>query len=170
MSQPQTITQKILAAHCGKDYVEPGELIMARVDIALGNDITAPLAIKDFHKVGAKHVYDRSRVVLVCDHFAPNKDIASAVHCQQLRHFAREQDLRHFYEGGDMGIEHALLPEQVDDLVRLAVVAHAAAPRQALVRHDDLHLFHAPERFEAAAPHVERPFFVERLAVRWHEP
>ena len=112
MSKPQTITQKILAAHCGKDYVEPGELIMSRVDIALGNDITAPLAIKDFHKVGAKHVFDRSRVVLVCDHFAPNKDIASAIHCQQLRNFAREQDLTHFYDGGDMGVEHALLPEQ----------------------------------------------------------
>jgi 3-isopropylmalate/(R)-2-methylmalate dehydratase large subunit len=112
MSQPQTITQKILAAHCGKAYVEPGELIMARVDIALGNDITAPLAIKDFHKVGAKHVFDRSRVVLVCDHFAPNKDIPSAIHCQQLRHFAREQELRHFYDGGDMGVEHALLPEK----------------------------------------------------------
>jgi 3-isopropylmalate/(R)-2-methylmalate dehydratase large subunit len=112
MAQPQTITQKILAAHTDKDYLEPGELIMARVDIALGNDITAPLAIKEFHKVGAKHVYDRSRVVLVCDHFAPNKDIASAIHCQQLRRFAREQDLTHFYEGGDMGIEHALLPEQ----------------------------------------------------------
>jgi 3-isopropylmalate/(R)-2-methylmalate dehydratase large subunit len=112
MSNPQTITQKILAAHCGKDYVDLGELIMARVDIALGNDITAPLAIKDFHKVGAKHVFDRSRVVLVCDHFAPNKDIPSAIHCQQLRHFAQEQDLRHFYDGGNMGIEHALLPEQ----------------------------------------------------------
>jgi 3-isopropylmalate/(R)-2-methylmalate dehydratase large subunit len=112
MAQPQTITQKILAAHTDKDYVEPGELIMARVDIALGNDITAPLAIKDFHKVKAKHVFDRSRVVLVCDHFAPNKDIPSAIHCQQLRRFAQEQDLTHFYDGGDMGIEHALLPEQ----------------------------------------------------------
>jgi len=112
MSQPQTITQKILAAHCGQDYVEPGELIMARVDIALGNDITAPLAIKDFHKSGAKKVFDRSRVVLVCDHFAPNKDIASAIQCQQLRNFAREQDLTHFYDGGDMGVEHALLPEK----------------------------------------------------------
>jgi 3-isopropylmalate/(R)-2-methylmalate dehydratase large subunit len=112
MSKPQTITQKILAAHTGKDYVEPGELIMARVDIALGNDITAPLAIKDFHKVGAQRVYDRSRVVLVCDHFAPNKDIPSAIHCQQLRQFAQEQDLRYFYEGGEMGVEHALLPEQ----------------------------------------------------------
>jgi 3-isopropylmalate/(R)-2-methylmalate dehydratase large subunit len=112
MSKPQTITQKILAAHCGKDYVEPGELIMARVDIALGNDITAPLAIQDFHKVGAKQVYDRSRVVLVCDHFAPNKDIPSAIQCQQLRNFAREQDLTHFYDGGEMGVEHALLPEK----------------------------------------------------------
>ncbi len=112
MAKPQTITQKILAAHCGKEYVEPGELIMARVDIALGNDITAPLAIKDFHKVGAKKVFDRSRVVLVCDHFAPNKDIPSAIQCQQLRNFAKEQDLTHFYDGGDMGVEHALLPEQ----------------------------------------------------------
>ena len=82
MSKPQTITQKILAAHAGKDYVEPGELILARVDIALGNDITAPLAIKDFRDVGAKKVFDRERVVLVCDHFAPNKDIASAIQCR----------------------------------------------------------------------------------------
>ena len=112
MSKPQTITQKILAAHCGKDSVEPGELIMAKVDIALGNDITAPLAIKDFHKLRAKQVFDRERVVLVCDHFAPNKDIASAIHCQQLRNFAKKQNLTHFYEGGDMGVEHALLPEK----------------------------------------------------------
>ncbi len=112
MSKPQTITQKILAAHCGKDYVEPGELIMARVDIALGNDITAPLAIQDFHKVGAKQVFDRERVVLVCDHFAPNKDIPSAIQCQQLRQFAKEQNLAHFYDGGEMGVEHALLPEK----------------------------------------------------------
>jgi 3-isopropylmalate/(R)-2-methylmalate dehydratase large subunit len=112
MSKPQTITQKILAAHCGKEYVEPGELIMAKVDIALGNDITAPLAIKDFHKAKAKKVFDRDRVVLVCDHFAPNKDIPSAIHCQQLRNFANDQNLTHFYDGGDMGVEHALLPEK----------------------------------------------------------
>ncbi|MCK9374919.1 MAG: 3-isopropylmalate dehydratase large subunit [Syntrophobacterales bacterium] len=112
MAKPQTITQKILAAHTDKDYVEPGELIMARVDIALGNDITAPLAIKEFKRVGAHKVFDRSRVVLVCDHFAPNKDIPSAIQCQQLRHFAKEQDLTHFYDGGDMGVEHALLPEK----------------------------------------------------------
>ncbi|MBM4285573.1 MAG: 3-isopropylmalate dehydratase large subunit [Deltaproteobacteria bacterium] len=112
MMKAQTITEKILAAHCGKDYVEPGELILARVDIALGNDITAPLAIKEFKESGAKQVFDRERVVLVADHFAPNKDIASAIQCKILRDFAREQNLTHFYDGGDMGVEHALLPEK----------------------------------------------------------
>lgn len=112
MTKPQTITQKILAAHCDKDYVEPGELILAKVDIALGNDITAPLAIKAFHKAKAKQVFDQNRVVLVADHFAPNKDIASANQCQILRNFAKEQGLRHFYDGGEMGVEHALLPEK----------------------------------------------------------
>src|SRR5512143_2081460 len=112
MSKPQTITQKILAAHAGKDYVEPGELILAKVYIALGNDITAPFAIKAFRDVGAKQVFDRERVVLVCDHFAPNKDIQSAIQVQILRQFAQEQNLRHFYDGGEMGVEHALLPEK----------------------------------------------------------
>jgi 3-isopropylmalate/(R)-2-methylmalate dehydratase large subunit len=112
MSKPQTITQKILAAHAGKDYVAPGELILAKVDIALGNDITAPFAIKAFREVGAKQVFDRERVVLVCDHFAPNKDIASAIQVQTVRQFAQEQNLVHFYDGGDMGVEHALLPEK----------------------------------------------------------
>ncbi|MBM4274507.1 MAG: 3-isopropylmalate dehydratase large subunit [Deltaproteobacteria bacterium] len=112
MSKPQTITQKILAAHAGKDYMDPGELILAKVDIALGNDITAPLAIKAFHDVGAKDVFDKDRVVLVADHFAPNKDIPSAKQCQILRNFAREQNLTHFYDGGEMGVEHALLPEK----------------------------------------------------------
>jgi 3-isopropylmalate/(R)-2-methylmalate dehydratase large subunit len=112
MAKPQTITQKILAAHAGKDYVEPGELILAKVDIALGNDITAPLAIKAFHDVGAKRVFDKDRVVLVADHFAPNKDIPSAQQCQILRNFAQEQNLTHFYDGGEMGVEHALLPEK----------------------------------------------------------
>jgi 3-isopropylmalate/(R)-2-methylmalate dehydratase large subunit len=112
MSKPQTITQKILAAHAGKDYVEPGELILAKVDIALGNDITAPLAITAFRDVGAKKVFDRERVVLVADHFAPNKDIASAIQVQIVRQFAQEQNLVHFYDGGDMGVEHALLPEK----------------------------------------------------------
>jgi 3-isopropylmalate/(R)-2-methylmalate dehydratase large subunit len=112
MAKPQTITQKILAAHADKEYVEPGELILAKVDIALGNDITAPLAIKAFHDVGAKKVFDPERVVLVCDHFSPNKDIPSAIQCQTVRRFAREQQLKHFYEGGEMGVEHALLPEK----------------------------------------------------------
>ena len=112
MAKPQTITQKILAAHTGKDFVAPGELIQARVDIALGNDITAPLAIRAFREAGAKQVFDRDRVVLVCDHFAPNKDIASAIQCQTVRQFSREQNLTHFYEGGEMGVEHALLPEK----------------------------------------------------------
>ncbi len=112
MAKPQTITQKILAAHAGKDYVEPGELILAKVDIALGNDITAPFAIKAFKEAGAHRIFDPERVVLVADHFAPNKDIASAIHVQMLRQFAQEQELKHFYEGGEMGVEHALLPEK----------------------------------------------------------
>ncbi len=112
MAKPQTITQKILAAHCGREYVEPGELILATVDIALGNDITAPIAIREFRESGAKKVFDPERVVLVADHFAPNKDIASAIQCQTLREFAREQGLTHFYDGGEMGVEHALLPEK----------------------------------------------------------
>jgi 3-isopropylmalate/(R)-2-methylmalate dehydratase large subunit len=87
-------------------------LILAKVDIALGNDITAPIAIKEFRGAGAKKVLDREKVVLVADHFAPNKDIASAIQCQTLREFAQEQGLVHFYEGGDMGVEHALLPEK----------------------------------------------------------
>jgi len=107
-----TITEKILAAHAGLESVEPGQLINAKVDIALGNDITAPIAIKEFRKAGATKVFDRDKVVLVPDHFAPNKDIQSAEQCKMLREFAREQDLTHYYETGEMGVEHALLPEQ----------------------------------------------------------
>ncbi|HEY6008526.1 MAG TPA: aconitase family protein, partial [Geobacteraceae bacterium] len=109
---PMTITQKILAAHAGKTAVEPGEIINARVDVALGNDITAPIAIREFREAGGKRVFDKSRVVLVPDHFAPNKDIASAEQCRILRNFAREQDLENYFETGEMGVEHALLPEQ----------------------------------------------------------
>ncbi|MFU8857358.1 MAG: 3-isopropylmalate dehydratase large subunit [Deferrisomatales bacterium] len=107
-----TITEKILAAHAGLDRVEPGQIVNVRVDVALGNDITAPIAIREFRRAGARRVFDRSRVVLVPDHFAPNKDIASAEQCKVLREFAREQDLEHYFETGEMGIEHALLPEQ----------------------------------------------------------
>ncbi len=109
---PMTITEKILANHAGLAEVKPGQLINAKVDIALGNDITAPLAIEQFRRAGAKRVFDRERVVLVPDHFAPNKDIRSAEQCKIMREFSREQKLTHYYELGQMGIEHALLPEQ----------------------------------------------------------
>jgi len=106
------IAEKILARHCGKKSVEPGTFIEAKVDIALGNDVTAPLAIEEFKKVGGSKVFDPDRVVLVPDHFTPNKDIKSAEQCQILRSFARKQGLSHYYEVGRVGIEHALLPEE----------------------------------------------------------
>lgn len=107
-----TITEKILAKHCGKDFVEPGELIMADVDLALANDITGPVSIEEFKRAGGKRVFDRTKVALIPDHFAPNKDIKSAELCKILRDFAQEQEIEHYYEVGRMGIEHALLPEQ----------------------------------------------------------
>ncbi|MBI5902787.1 MAG: 3-isopropylmalate dehydratase large subunit [Deltaproteobacteria bacterium] len=107
-----TITEKILAAHAGVKEVVPGDLINARVDIALGNDITAPIAIHEFKKAGATRVYNRNRVVLVPDHFTPNKDIKSANQCKILKEFAIEHKLTHYYEGGEVGVEHALLPEK----------------------------------------------------------
>src|SRR3989304_3703917 len=107
-----TITEKILCAHTDLKEVHPGMLINARVDIALGNDITAPIAIAEFRKTGAKQVFDKDRVVLVPDHFTPNKDISSAEQSKILRDFAREQSLTHYYEVGEVGVEHALLPEQ----------------------------------------------------------
>ena len=112
MIRPMTISEKILAEHAGFREVEPGQLINARVDLVLGNDITAPIAIEEFHRIGATKVFDPGKVVLVPDHFVPNKDIKSAQQCQSMRNFAREQNLTHYYEVGEMGIEHALLPEQ----------------------------------------------------------
>jgi 3-isopropylmalate/(R)-2-methylmalate dehydratase large subunit len=109
---PMTITEKILAAHCGKKEVVPGELINAKVDIVLANDITAPISIKEFRKAGAKKVFDRKRIVLVPDHFLPAKDIQSADQAKLLREFAREHNLTNYFEVGRMGVEHALLPEQ----------------------------------------------------------
>jgi len=108
----QTITEKILASHCGKKEVKPGEFIEPKVDIALGNDVTSPLAIKEFRQVGAKKVFDKNKVVLVMDHFTPNKDIKSADQVKFVREFAREQKLKHYYEGANVGVEHVLLPEQ----------------------------------------------------------
>jgi 3-isopropylmalate/(R)-2-methylmalate dehydratase large subunit len=107
-----TITEKILAAHAGVDQVEPGQLINVKVDLALGNDITAPVAIREFEKIGVETVWDRDRVVLVPDHFVPNKDIKSAEQALLIRQFARKHNLTHYYEVGRMGIEHCLLPEQ----------------------------------------------------------
>lgn len=106
-----TITEKILAKHAGLTHIEPGQLVQARIDLALGNDVTAPLAIKAFRESGISKVFDPDRIVLVPDHFTPNKDINSAHLSQIIREFAREQALKHYYEVGRMGIEHALLPE-----------------------------------------------------------
>jgi 3-isopropylmalate/(R)-2-methylmalate dehydratase large subunit len=106
-----TITEKILAAHTDLKQVAPGEIINARVDVALGNDITAPLAIQAFREMGARNVFDKNKVILVPDHFTPNKDIQSAEQCRLMREFAQEQGLVHYLEVGRMGIEHALLPE-----------------------------------------------------------
>lgn len=107
-----TISEKILARHADRADIRPDELIEARIDFALGNDITAPFAIEAFHRAGAKKVFDRDRIAMIPDHFVPNKDIASAMQVKILRDFAREQGLTHFYEVGRVGVEHALLPEQ----------------------------------------------------------
>src|SRR4030043_526849 len=109
---PMTITEKILASHARKKEVSPGELVEARVDLALGNDITAPLAIQAVEEMGAKKVFHRERVVLVPDHFPPAKDILSAEQCKVLRNFAKAQRLTPYFEIGEVGIEHALLPEK----------------------------------------------------------
>ena len=111
-----TMAEKILASHAGMDSVHAGQFIEAEVDIVLGNDITAPIAIREFEKLAgdgaALRVFDPERVVLVADHFTPNKDIKSAEQCATMRRFAREQDLPHYYDVGCMGIEHVLLPEE----------------------------------------------------------
>lgn len=107
-----TITEKILCEHTDLAEVYPGLLINARVDIALGNDITAPIAIAAFRKAGGLKVFDRDKIALIPDHFTPNKDIDSAEQCKVVREFAREQEITHYYEVGEVGIEHALLPEK----------------------------------------------------------
>ena len=109
---PMTITEKILAAHAGRGEVHPGEIIMADVDLALGNDITAPIAIKILRDRGIHQVFDRDKIALVPDHFSPNKDIESAEQCREMRQFAGDYGITHYFELGEMGIEHALLPEQ----------------------------------------------------------
>ncbi|MDH7601955.1 MAG: 3-isopropylmalate dehydratase large subunit [Armatimonadota bacterium] len=108
----QTITQKILAAHCGKDYVEPGELINARLDFMLANDITAPIAIREFERIGAETVFDKDRIALVPDHSTPNKDINSAQLVKAVREFAKKHNITYWFEIGRVGIEHTLLPDE----------------------------------------------------------
>ena len=107
-----TMTKKILAAHCGEEAVTAGQLINAKLDIVLGNDITTPVAINEFEKAGFDSVFDRTRVNIVLDHFVPNKDIKSATQSKQCRQFADKYDILNFYDVGQMGVEHALLPEK----------------------------------------------------------
>ncbi len=107
-----TITEKILAKAAGLDSVHPGQLIMANLSMVLGNDITSPVAIKEFPKFGKKTVFDKDKIALVPDHFAPNKDIKSAEHCKCVREFALKNNITNYFEVGQMGIEHALLPEK----------------------------------------------------------
>ncbi len=107
-----TMTQKILAAHAGLESVEAGQLISAKLDIVLGNDITTPVAVNEFKKAGFDKVFDKDRVAIVLDHFVPNKDIKAAEQSKQCREFACAHCVSHFYDVGKMGIEHALLPEQ----------------------------------------------------------
>ncbi len=112
MPRPMTITEKIFASHAGLSEVKAGDLITAKVDVTLANDITGPVAIKEFRKIGVDRVFDKDRVMFVPDHFVPNKDIKSAEQVKMIREFAKEQGLTNFFEVGRMGIEHALLPEK----------------------------------------------------------
>ncbi len=112
MPRPMTITEKILAAHAGLEEVEPGQLINCALDIVLANDVTAPIAIREFRRTGLDKVWDPEKIALVPDHYTPNKDIKSAEQAKIMRDFAREQNITHYYEIGCMGVEHALLPEQ----------------------------------------------------------
>ena len=107
----QTLAEKILQAHCSETITGPGQIVKCRISLALANDITAPLAIKSLKAMNVDKVFDTSKVALVCDHFTPNKDIASAEQVKLVREFAQEQEIVHYYEGGDVGVEHALLPE-----------------------------------------------------------
>ena len=107
-----TMTQKIFARHCGAQQVSPGELVQARLDLVMGSDVTTPIAIQEMEKYHLDRVFDPEKIVLVMDHFCPNKDIQAARNCALVREFARKMGIPHFYDGGRMGIEHALLPEQ----------------------------------------------------------
>jgi len=107
-----TITEKILAAHTDEERVMPGQLINARLDVVLGHDVTGPIAINEFEKLGIDQVFDPEKIILVPDHFTPNKDIKSAEQAKQLREFAKKHKITNYFEVGRMGIEHCLLPEK----------------------------------------------------------
>ena len=107
-----TMTQKILAAHAGLKEVKAGQLIEANLDLVLGNDITTPVAVTEFNKIGINEVFDKNKIAIVPDHFTPNKDIKAAEQCKYIREFANEKEIVNFFEVGEMGIEHALLPEK----------------------------------------------------------
>jgi len=111
-TQPMTITEKILAGHADRESVSPGDLIKVRVDLALANDITAPLGINVFRELGTGKVFDREKIALVADHFVPNKDIPSAEQAKVMREFAQEQGIKNYFELGDGGVEHVILPEK----------------------------------------------------------
>src|SRR5690554_987649 len=112
MIMGMTMVEKIIAAHTDYDTVKPGEIVNARVDMVLGNDVTTPVAIKEFEKIGVDRVFDKDRVALVPDHFTPNKDIKSAEHAKMVKEFARKYNITNYFEIGQMGIEHCLLPEK----------------------------------------------------------
>lgn len=107
-----TMTQKILAAHSGRESLQAGEMVLAQLDLVLGNDVTAPVAIHEFEKAGCEAVFDGGRIALVMDHFTPNKDIKTAGQVKRVREFAKKHQVSHFYDVGRVGIEHVLLPEQ----------------------------------------------------------
>ena len=112
MARPMTIAEKILAAHAGLDEVVPGQLVECNLDLVLSNDVTTPIAVKTFKEIGTDKVFDPTRVLIVPDHYTPNKDINSAKQAKVARDFAREQGITHYWEVGCVGVEHALLPEQ----------------------------------------------------------
>lgn len=107
-----TMVEKIIAAHTEHETVKPGQIVNARVDMILGNDVTTPVAIKEFEKIGVDMVFDKDRIAIVPDHFTPNKDIKSAEQVKMIREFARKHKITYYFEVGRMGIEHCLLPEQ----------------------------------------------------------
>lgn len=112
MTRAMTITEKILAKHAGVESVVPGDLVYSKVDVVLANDITGPVAIKEFNKIGVDNVFDKDRIALIPDHFTPNKDIKAAEQVKLLRDFANKHNLTHYYEMGRVGIEHSLLPDK----------------------------------------------------------